>query len=243
MSDETSEPKTPTPNAPAEIAAARSATNKTGTPPLEDEALLLAALRRGDEDAFMRLVEAYHPALLRLARMYVSSREVAEEVVQETWLGVLRGLDRFEGRSSLKTWIYHILANTAKTRAAREGRSVPFSSLAEAEAESGESAVEPERFQSAEGTYPGGWMSFPQSWDDLPEQRLLSGETMARIGEAIQSLPEGQRMVITLRDVDGCSSEEACNVLGISETNQRVLLHRARARVRRALERYLDGSR
>jgi RNA polymerase sigma-70 factor (ECF subfamily) len=163
--------------------------------------------------------------------------------VQETWLGVLRGLDRFEGRSSLKTWIFHILANTAKTRAAREGRSVPFSALAEAEMESDEPAIEPERFQPADGSHPGGWVSFPKSWDELPEQRLLSGETMARIGEAIQALPEGQRMVITLRDVDGCSAEEARNILGVSETNQRVLLHRARTRVRRALERYLDESR
>jgi RNA polymerase sigma-70 factor (ECF subfamily) len=204
---------------------------------------LVEALRRGDEAAFMRLVDMYHAALLRVALMYVTTREVAEDVVQETWLGLLKGLDRFEGRSSLKTWLFHILVNTAKTRAMREGRSVPFSELSESQQEAGEPVVEPERFQPADGRYPGGWVSFPQSWDELPEQRLLSQETYAKIKEAIDALPATQRAVIVLRDVEGIPSDEVCNVLGVSESNQRVLLHRARARVRRALERYFDGSR
>jgi RNA polymerase sigma-70 factor (ECF subfamily) len=206
----------------------------------EEEMRLVEALRRGDEGAFMQLVERHHAALLRLAQAYVGNRAVAEEVVQETWLAVLRGLDRFEGRSSLKTWIFRILVNMAKTRAQREGRSVPFSSLGEPDLESDEPAVDPERFRSADDSWPGGWISFPRSWDDLPEQRVLSQETLACVERAMQDLPPSQRTVIRLRDVEGCSAEEACNVLGISESNQRVLLHRARSRVRRALELYLD---
>ena len=227
----------------ADGAASAHGAADSSTLPGEDDRALVEALRRGDETAFMRLVDAYNGALLRVALMYVSTREVAEEVVQETWLGVLRGLDRFEGRSSLKTWIFHILVNTAKTRALREGRSVPFSSLPEHEHEADEPAVAPERFMPEGSQRSGGWVSLPHNWDELPEGRLLSGETLAQVGAAIQALPPTQRTVITLRDVEGCTSEETCNVLGISETNQRVLLHRARARVRQALERYFDESR
>ena len=155
-------------------------------------------------------------------------------------MGVLQGLDRFEGRSSLKTWIFRILTNRAKTRAQREGRSVPFSSLPEFTNEVYEPAVEPERFRGQDQQWPGLWISFPHSWNEIPEERILSLETMTHIQEAIDKLPPGQREVITLRDVEGWSSDEACNLLGVSESNQRVLLHRARSRVRRALEKYFE---
>ena len=200
-----------------------------------DEAKLLEALRAGDEAAFTELARAYHASLLRVAQIYVSSRAVAEEVVQETWLAVLQGLDRFEGRSSLKTWIFTILANRAKTRALRERRTIPFSALSPERVP--EPAVDPERFRDAEDPrWPGHWAVPPQAW---PEERLLAGETRERLSEAIEALPANQRAVISLRDVEGWSSEEVCNALGISETNQRVLLHRARSRVRNALEEYL----
>jgi RNA polymerase sigma-70 factor (ECF subfamily) len=206
-----------------------------------DEAQLVEALRRGDEATFVALLERYHGALVRLATVYVGDRVVAEEVAQETWLGVLQGLDRFEARSSLKTWIFHILTNRAKTRAQREGRSVPFSALWDPDTAPAEPAVEPERFLPADHPrWPRHWASRPQSWDDLPEERLLSRETGARLQEAIAALPPSQREVLTLRDVEGWTAGEVCNTLGISETNQRVLLHRARSKVRRALERYLS---
>jgi RNA polymerase sigma-70 factor (ECF subfamily) len=200
-----------------------------------NEAGLVAALRAGDEVAFTELTRTYHASLLRVAQIYVSSRAVAEEVVQETWLAVLQGLDRFEGRSSLKTWIFSILANRAKTRAVREGRTIPFSALQPERVP--EPAVEPERFRSPEDPrWPGHWASPPQAW---PEQRLLAGETREKLAEAIESLPANQRAVISLRDVEGWSAEEVCNALEITETNQRVLLHRARSKVRKALEGYL----
>ena len=205
-----------------------------------DEAHLVEALRRGDEAAFVTLLERYHGALVRLATVYVGDRVVAEEVAQETWLGVLQGLDRFEARSSLKTWIFHILTNRAKTRAQREGRSVPFSALWDPDTAPAEPAVEPERFLPADHSrWPRHWASRPRRWDDTPEERLLARETGAYLQQAIAALPPSQREVLTLRDVEGWTSAEVCNVLGISETNQRVLLHRARSKVRRALERYL----
>jgi RNA polymerase sigma-70 factor (ECF subfamily) len=203
-----------------------------------DELNLIAALRQGDEAAFMALVERYQAALVRVALMYVSSRAAAEDVVQETWLGVLQGLSRFEGRSSLKTWIFRILSNRAKTRAVREGRAIAFSALASAD-DPAEPAVDPSRFYPPEHEDHGWWVSYPQSWADVPESRLLARETRAQIMEAIEALPENQRTVISLRDVEGWTSEEVCSVLTISETNQRVLLHRARSKVRRALEHYL----
>jgi RNA polymerase sigma-70 factor, ECF subfamily len=204
-----------------------------------DEARLVDALRRGDEASFMELVDLYSAALLRLALVYVRSRAVAEEVVQETWLGVIRGINSFEGRSSLKTWIFRILANQAKTKAQREGRTVPFSSL-ESELDSAEPAVAPERFAEAgHGRWPNHWATPPASWDGIPEDRLLSSETLSRIQAAIHALPDAQRAVITLRDVEGWPSDEVCQLLSISEANQRVLLHRARSKVRGALEEYL----
>jgi len=202
----------------------------------EEDLRLVEALRSGNESAFVSLIDMYHSSMLRLAMVFVPSNAVAEEVVQETWMGVLHGLDRFEGRSSLKTWIFRILTNRAKTRAQREGRSVPFSSLPEFTSE----LHEPERFQGPDQRWPGHWVSFPRSWDEIPEERILSQETMTRIQEAIDTLPLGQREVITLRDIEGCTSDEACNLLGVSEANQRVLLHRARCKVRRALERYFE---
>jgi RNA polymerase sigma-70 factor, ECF subfamily len=201
---------------------------------------LVEALQSGNESAFVSLIDRYHTSMLRLAMIFVPSQAVAEEVVQETWMGMLQGLDRFEGRSSLKTWIFRILTNRAKTRAQREGRSVPFSSLSEFTSELYEPAVEPERFNGPDQQWPGHWVSFPRSWDEIPEERIISQETMTRIQEAIDILPSRQREVITLRDIEGCSSDEACNLLGVSEVNQRVLLHRARSRVRRALERYFE---
>lgn len=155
-------------------------------------------------------------------------------------MGVLQGLSRFEGRSSLKTWIFNILANRAKTYALREGRSVPFSSLVDAEIDADEPAVDPDRFFPSDAQRAGGWISLPENWDEIPERRLLSKETYICIEAAIEALPPHQRTVITLRDVEGWTSEEIRSVLGVSEVNQRVLLHRARSKVRRALERYLD---
>lgn len=185
----------------------------------------------------MALVRRHHAAMVRVAQIYVSRREVAEEVVQEAWVGALRGLDRFEGRSSLKTWLFRIVTNLAKTRAAREGRTIPFSAL-RTPGSVPEPAVEPERFRPPDDArWPGHWAARPAEW---PEQRLLETESLARIKEAIEELPDNQRAVITLRDVEGWSSDEVCNALELSETNQRVLLHRARSKVRRALERYFD---
>ncbi|GIK42241.1 MAG: RNA polymerase sigma24 factor [Chloroflexota bacterium] len=200
---------------------------------------LLAALRSGDEAAFTSLLAQYHASLVRLAAIYVSSRAVAEEVAQETWIGVLQGLDRFEGRSSLKTWIFRILTNRAKTRGQREARSVPFSDLAAAELEADEPAVDPSRFNPPDDpAWPGHWAAGPRSWEQIPEQQFLSQETKEQIMAAIASLPPNQREVITLRDIEGWSSAEICTVLDLSEANQRVLLHRARSKVRRALELY-----
>jgi RNA polymerase sigma-70 factor (ECF subfamily) len=170
---------------------------------------------------------------------YVRDRGVAEEVVQETWLGVLEGLERFERRSLLKTWIFRILTNKAKTRAVRERRSTPFSSFAPGTDEG--PSVEPERFlDSSHAVWPGHWASPPRSWDDVPERHLESAEVRGVIEAAIAELPPMQAQVISLRDVAGWSSQEVCDLLDLSEANQRVLLHRARSKVRAALERFLD---
>lgn len=205
------------------------------------DASLLESLRKGDEEAFSVLITRYHGSLLRLAMAFVPGRAVAEEVVQETWLGVLEGLDRFEGRSSLKTWIFRILINRARTRGVRERRTVPFSALDNAGNPDDDPAVEPERFL-AKGAMSGHWAFPPHSRDEgTPERLLLSKEGCEAIERAIAELPLHQQQVILMRDVEGVPSDEICNILEISETNQRVLLHRARARVRKALERYLEG--
>jgi RNA polymerase sigma-70 factor, ECF subfamily len=203
-----------------------------------DEADLLERLRSGDERAFEALVESYYGTMLSIAQSYVKSRAVAEEVVQDAWVGVLKGLERFEGRSSLKTWIISIVINIAKTRGVREARSVPFASLAP---EGEEAAVDPGRFRGPADAFPGHWWAYPANWAELPDEVLLGRETLAVVTGAIEELPDAQRVVITMRDVAGCSPEEVCDTLEISEGNQRVLLHRARSRVRAALERHLDG--
>jgi RNA polymerase sigma-70 factor (ECF subfamily) len=205
--------------------------------PTLEERRVVDALRAGDEPTFARLVQDYSPGMLRVARMFVSSRAIAEDVVQDAWIGVLNGIDRFEGRSSLKTWIYRILTNTAKTRAVREGRSIPFSSLA---AGDDEGAVDPDRFLGDDSRFPGHWAAPPRRWDVQPEGRLLAAETLAVVEREIEKLPPNQAVVVTMRDVEGFDAEEVRNALEISETNQRVLLHRARSRLRRALEEYLE---
>lgn len=203
----------------------------------EQEAALLARLREGDRQAFAALVAAHGGALLRLARTFVKEGAVAEEVVQDTWLAALDGLAGFEGRASLRTWLFRILANRARTRAVREGRSVPWSAL-EAATGGGAAAEAPDFLPD------GRWRDAVTPWsEDDPERLALGAETMAAIEAAIAALPDGQRAVITLRDVEGVSAEEARDLLGLSEANQRVLLHRARARVRAALAGHLDGER
>jgi RNA polymerase sigma-70 factor, ECF subfamily len=202
----------------------------------EDETLV-AALCRGDADAFATLVDRHSPAMIRVAMAYVPTRAAAEEAVQETWIGVMRGIDGFEGRSSLKTWIFRILTNVAMRGGARERRSVPFSALAAAE-DTGEPVVDPARFLPADHErFPGHWAIMPTRWP-TPEEGLLAGETREVIAAAIAELPVAQRTVIALRDVGGWSSEEVCEALEISAGNQRILLHRARSRVRNAIERY-----
>jgi RNA polymerase sigma-70 factor (ECF subfamily) len=210
-------------------------TDERDDPASPNDDALLAALRAGDESAFAVLVEREQAAMLRVARLYVPTRAMAEDVVQETWVGVLTGLDRFEGRSSLRTWIYRILMNIAKTRGVRERRTVPVSSLLP---DDEDQPVDASWFRGPEDRWAGHWTTLPPTWD-VPEDRLLSAETRARVGRAIEALPDGQRAVITLRDVYGWTSADVCNVLDITETNQRVLLHRARTKVRLALDAYL----
>ncbi|TNE92196.1 MAG: sigma-70 family RNA polymerase sigma factor [Deltaproteobacteria bacterium] len=193
---------------------------------------LVEALRAGDESAFAAVVSRHHDGLLRLARRMLPAAGVAEEVVQETWMAVLRGLARFEGRSSLKTWIYRILVNRARTRARREGRVLPFSAMGQED----DQPFEPERFDAS-----GHWKEPPTDWDDSPQGMLMRKEVKAAILEAIETIPPRQAVVLRMRDLEGLSSEEVCNILEISETNQRVLLHRARHKVRTVLEHYLAG--
>ncbi len=208
-----------------------------------DDAALVDALRTGDETAFRWLLDQYHAPLRRTARTYLATDSLADEVVQETWVAVLRGIDRFEGRSSLKTWLYRILMNLARTRGAREARTIPFSSAPGALAEGATATIEPDRFRPADDPdWPGHWRSFPLDWEHQPESRLLGAETLELLDAAIGALPPAQREVVVLRDVDGWTSMEVCNTLGLSETNQRVLLHRGRAKVRSALESYFESS-
>jgi RNA polymerase sigma-70 factor, ECF subfamily len=198
---------------------------------------LVQRLREGDESAFAELIDRYGMTMLRVAQMYVRDRSTAEEVVQETWLAVLNGIDRFEERSSLKTWLFRILTNRAKTRGERDGRMVPFSSLAGAGAEDEEPSVDPDRFLGPASSHPGAWAAPPVAW---PQEKLLERETLGVIEMAIDKLPQAQREVILLRDVDGWEPMEVSDVLGITDGNQRVLLHRARSKVRAALEQYLN---
>jgi RNA polymerase sigma-70 factor, ECF subfamily len=196
-------------------------------PALDGDALLVQQLRAGDEAAFLDVVRRYERPMLALARSYVGSRARAEDIVQETWLAAIRGIDRFEGRSSFKTWLFRILVNRAKTLAVREARSVPFS------------AVDEDRFFGDGHQWAGHWAEPPQPFSELPEARLLARETLEQVEKAIEGLPARQRQVITLRDVEGWSASEVCEALGLSDGNQRILLHRARSVVRRELEAYL----
>jgi len=205
----------------------------------QSEDALLAALRRGEERAFADLLDRYYGSMLRLAMTQVYNRAQAEEVVQEAWLGVIQGIDRFELRSSLRTWIFHILMNIARTRAQRERRSVPFSALEGAADQDSGPSVAPDRFfPDDHPRWPRHWAVPPRIWGPSPEERLVAKETQAVIEQAIAALPAMQHAVITLRDVHGLSTPEAAAVLGITEGHLRVLLHRARSKVRRALERY-----
>jgi len=203
--------------------------------PAADDEVLLAALRAGDEAAFTDLVKRYHGALVRTAMAYVRDGEVAEEVVQEAWLAVVKGLDRFEGRSSLRTWIFRIVTYQARTRGERERRSVPLSSF---DPGPDEPSVDPDRFRPAGQPRAGAWADPPESWGPDASERLLSSEVQAVIAAALETLPDSQRTVITLRDLRGFTSEEVAEALDITAGNQRVLLHRARSRVRGALEAY-----
>ena len=201
-----------------------------------DESELLAALRAGDEAAFARLVRDWSRPMLLLARGFVSTEASAEEVVQDTWLAVIRGLDGFEGRASLRTWVYRVLVNIAKTRGVREHRSIPWSSLGP---EDSGPTVDPDLFRGPEDQYAGGWRSFPPDWRSA-EDSLLDLEVQEQLRAALERLPARQRVVLTLRDVLGCSSEEVCDLLEVSTANQRVLLHRARAAARAVLAAYLS---
>jgi RNA polymerase sigma-70 factor (ECF subfamily) len=201
------------------------------------DAAVVRALRAGDEEAFASLVDRYYDTMLRVARTYVATKEAAEDVVQETFLGVVQGIDRFEERSSLRTWMFRILVNRARTRGERENRTRPFSALT-SELENDEPSVDPDRFVS-EGRWAGFWAA-PPSAHHIPEAHVLAAEAGDRLMAAIEALPPAQRTVITLRDVKGFSATEVCELLDISEANQRVLLHRARSKARAALERYLD---
>jgi len=210
--------------------------SKGSSPATDADAALVARLRDGDESAFAELIDLYGATMLRVAQMYVRDRATAEEVVQETWLAVLNGIERFEGRSSLKTWLFRILTNRAKTRGEREGRMLPFSALAGA-GEEDEQAVDPDRFLGPDSAEPGAWAAPPRAW---PQDKILQKETLGVIQMAIEDLPDAQREVIRLRDVEGWTPMEVADALEITDGNQRVLLHRARSKVRAKLEMYLD---
>jgi RNA polymerase sigma-70 factor, ECF subfamily len=206
-----------------------------------DEPGLVRALQAGDERVFAAVVDWYSGSLLRVAMAYVSSRAVAEEVVQETWLGVFEGIHRFESRSSFKTWLFRILTNRAKTRGIRESRYEAIG-LGAASTDTDEGSSLEDFLFVAEGSTAGHWIDPPHAWEpDTPERVLLSKECRLAIEQAVDNLPATQRLVMTLRDMEGISSEEVCNILGVSETNQRVLLHRARTKVRRQLDAYVQG--
>jgi RNA polymerase sigma-70 factor (ECF subfamily) len=212
----------------------------TTAPVSGDDEALVARLRAGNEAAFRQIVDEWSPVMLRVARGYVSCRQSAEDVVQDTWLGVINGLKGFEGRSSLRSWTFSILINRAKTRGAREYRTVASAALTRQEADT--PAVDPTRFQRPDGTYPGHWTSAgaPRPWDE-PERRALGREVVGLVDRALDQLPERQRLVVTMRDVHGMSADEACAALSLSPQNQRVLLHRGRAALRAVLERHYRG--
>jgi RNA polymerase sigma-70 factor (ECF subfamily) len=207
------------------------------TQPVTPDADLIAALRAGNESAFAALVDRHHASLVRVARLYVADN-AAEDVAQETWLALLRGIDGFEGRATLKTWLFRVLVNRARTRGARDARTVPFSSLVTSEVEAFEPAVDPERFRGPGDKWPGHWLVAPPK-QQLPEDALLADELRDTIQAAVEALPAAQREVMRLRDLHALSAEEVCELLGLSEGNQRVLLHRGRSKVRAVLETYV----
>jgi RNA polymerase sigma-70 factor (ECF subfamily) len=210
--------------------------------PTAEDITLVAALRDGDEQAFARIVDELNGPLLRLAGLYVQGRAAAEEVVQDTWLGVIRGLDRFEARSSFRTWVFRIATNRARTRGGRERRDIPLSALLDPADDPGGPALDPERFMAPGEQWAGGWAVPPHRWAPDAETHLAARETRALIRDALDQLSPAQRFVMTLRDIDGWGSEEVCAALEITPGNQRVLLHRARSRVRAALERHLAAA-
>ncbi len=199
------------------------------------ERALVQALAAGDERAFNEVVGRYHRSLVRLARNYVRSEAVAEEVAQDAWCAVVTGIERFEGRSSFKTWLFSIVVNKARTRGERERRSTPMSAFATPDEDEAPPAIE-DRFAAD-----GHWSTPPRPWAD-PERRATSLELRAELREALNELPERQRLVVTLRDVEGLEAEEVCRLLDLSAGNERVLLHRGRARLRAALERAVDSA-
>jgi RNA polymerase sigma-70 factor (ECF subfamily) len=211
----------------------------TGPPAATLDEDVVAGLRAGDERTFRELFDRSYPMMKRVARAYVASDAVAEEIVQDTWMAIVTGIERFEGRSALGTWMFSILTNQAKTQSAREGRAVPFSSVAPAYVE--EPAVDPDRFQKDDEAWPGHWATPPRPWQK-PERRLLSLEAREQLKDALARLPERQRLIVVLRDVEGLSAEDVCQLLELSQENQRVLLHRGRSRLRAFLEEYLDGA-
>jgi RNA polymerase sigma-70 factor, ECF subfamily len=215
----------------------------TTVEPAYDDAALVAGLRARDETVFARLVDAWGATMRRVARMHVSTDATAEEVVQDTWLGVLRGVDRFEGRSSLRTWVFRILVNTARTRGVREHRSVPMSSLGRSDGEG--PTVDPDRFRGPDDQYPGGWKAFPGPWpapDRSADHGALGHDVRTVVSAALAELPHRQRLVVTLRDVHEFDADEVCELLDVSPGNQRVLLHRGRAAVRSRLEEHYGAS-
>ena len=200
---------------------------------------IIAGLRAGDEHVFRDLYERNYPAMKRVARGYVDSDAVAEEIVQETWMAIVQKIGRFEGRSALGTWIFSILINQAKSHNARERRALPLSSIASTGDEG--PAVDPDRFQQDDEAWPGHWATPPRPWQK-PERRLLSLEVRARLKEALTELPDRQRVIVGLRDIEGRSAEEVCELLELSQENQRVLLHRGRSRLRAVLADYVDDA-
>jgi RNA polymerase sigma-70 factor (ECF subfamily) len=224
--------------------AAAEAVPPARTPPQVDrseDSVLVARLRAGDESAFAYVVDAWSPMMLRVAGTFVSTDASAQEIVQETWLAVVRGLDRFEGRSSIRTWVFRILTNLGKTRGVREARTVPLSSLSLADTTG--PTVDPNRFRDADDEWSNGWtpVGSPRPWSPSPEDAALAGEIRTEVAGALRDLPERQRTVVSLRDVHGMSADEVCAALDISPANQRVLLHRGRARLRETLENYYRG--
>lgn len=203
---------------------------------LPEDAVIVARLRSRDEAMFAALVDAWSPGMVRAARAFVGDEHAAQDVVQETWLGVIRGIAAFQARSSLRTWIYRILVNRAKTRGVRDARTVPVDLMPTGEDH--QPTVDPGRFRGADDPYPGHWRSFPPAWPH-PETQVIAAETRRHLAAALSGLPARQRTVVTLRDVNGYTSNEVCDLLEISAANQRVLLHRGRAAMRAALEDYL----